>query len=135
MTFTMNNLKTFRFQTISISILRWGALDFEIHLSAVSLYIYAYLFRIRPNEKNMKNKKIFSLRKRKGVATWEQCTKGFREARKMDNQVRQEEIEFVIAQGRWNTDKYICTYIYIKRKSDTFWSIDSVWHFFIWQSM
>ena len=76
-----------------------------------SLYIYAYLFRIRPNEKNMKNKKIFSLRKRKGVTTWEQYTKGFREARKMDNHVRQEEIEFVIAQGRWNTDKYICTYI------------------------
>ena len=44
------------------------------------------------------------LRKTKEVATWEQCIVGFGEARKKDNLVREEEIEFVIAHGRWTFD-------------------------------
>ena len=44
LTFTMNNLKTFRLQTIFISFLRAGDMDFEVQLSAVTLNIYIYIY-------------------------------------------------------------------------------------------
>ena len=64
LTFTMNNLKTFRSQTISISILRWESLDFKnILICSLSLskYIYIYIHTYWGSDLMKKNMKKYSL--------------------------------------------------------------------------